>query len=129
MNEIKEKSFIEIIDDLENCEYVFNDEIASHCLKLSSDDIQEILDVAYNDLESNEGYVIDDINPYCVKKAQELEKNILNTLDALNDIKRIVMNSENACKCDFYEEYEEDENGEMIYRCRDCDSTFYKYDD
>ncbi len=130
MNEIKEKRFVEIIEDLQNCKYVLNDEIAHHCLKLSSGDIRNVIEMVSYHLEIISRSILDDeLVSYKFKSIQEKIKIALTTLEDLRHIERIIRDSENACKCEYYEECDEDENGEMIYRCLDCDSTFYKYDD
>lgn len=128
MNEIKKTCF-DIVNDLQSCDYVFNDEIAHHCLRLSSDDIKYILDVTYFHLELKaESVLNDELVSYRFKDIQEEIKNTLGALNDLKDIKKIIIDKENACKCEYYEECDEDENGEMLYRCLDCGSTFYKYE-
>lgn len=124
MNEIKE-NYNDLHSQLIECEFFVSDEMASRLLKLSSNDFKLILDGAYYYLELTASRVL-------IYKTEEHFKkmdDMLGRLDDLKHIMRFIKDHENACKCDFYEEYREDENGEMIYRCRDCDSTFYKYDD
>lgn len=130
MNEIKEKSFVEIIEDLQKCDYVLNDEIANDCLRLSIDDIRNVIEMVSYRLETVSKYILDDeLVSYMFKTIQERIKIALTTLEDLRHIERIIRDSENACRHENYQEYREDENGEMIYSCQSCDSTFYKYDD
>ncbi len=129
MNEIKKTCF-DIVHDLQNCDYVFNDEIAHHCLRLSSDDIEYVIKNVYCHLELKAESVLNDkLVSYRFKDIQEEIKNTLGALNDLKDIKKIIKNKENACKHENYQEYMEDENGEMIYSCQACEGTFYRFDE
>lgn len=124
MNEIKE-NYNDLHSQLIECEFFVSDEMASRLLKLSSNDFKFILDGAYYYLELTASRVL-------IYKTEEHFKkmdDMLGRLDDLKHIMRIIKDHENACKHENYQEYMEDENGEMIYSCQACEGTFYRFDE